>query len=93
MLNHVKALLAWRRQRPALVTGELRFEPTAGPVLAFRRQSSRQSVWCAFNFSGQERACEWRGNVLGQFGAHGACEASRVLLGPYGFVLLEENIA
>jgi alpha-glucosidase len=93
VLNHVKALLAWRKQRPALVTGDLQFEPADGPVLAFRRKSSSgtRPVWCAFNFSDRERTREWHGSALSQFGAHARCRAGEVSLGPYGFVLLEEN--
>ena len=95
VLNHVRALLAWRRQRPALITGDMQFEPGDGPVLAFRRKSSSSNrgrpVWCAFNFSGQERTCEWHGDVLSGFAVHASWRAGEVSLGPYGFVLLEEN--
>jgi alpha-glucosidase len=93
VLNHAKALLAWRRQRPALVAGGLQFEPADSPVLAFRREgrSNSRPVWCAFNFSDRERTCEWHGNALSQFGVRASHRAGEVSLGPYGFVLLEED--
>jgi alpha-glucosidase len=92
VLNHVRALLAWRRQRPALVTGDLQFQPGDGPVLAFRRTSGdHPPVWCAFNFSDREGTCEWHGRALTQFAVRANQRAGEVSLGPYGFVLLEEN--
>ncbi|MBV8901347.1 MAG: alpha glucosidase [Verrucomicrobia bacterium] len=92
VLNHVKALLAWRRHRPALVAGDLQFQPGNGPVLAFRRTSGNHpSVWCAFNFSGREGTCEWHSCALSQFGVRANRRAGGVSLGPYGFVLLEEE--
>ena len=92
VLNHVTALLAWRRQRPALVTGDLQFQPAEGPVLAFRRRSgSHPPVWCAFNFSDREATCEWHGDALSQFALSANRRAGEVVLGPYGFLLLEEH--
>ena len=92
VLNHVKALLAWRRHRPALVTGDLQFQPGNGPVLTFRRTSGNHPpVWCAFNFSGREGTCEWHSRALSQFGVRANRRAGEVSLGPYGFVLLEEE--
>lgn len=85
-------LATWRRQRPALVTGDLQFQPGDGPVLAFRRKSGNHpSVWCAFNFSGRDGTCGWHGHALSQFAVHAHWRAGEVSLGPYGFVLLEEN--
>jgi alpha-glucosidase len=91
VLNHARALLAWRRQRPGLVTGDLKFQPADEPVLAlWRAANSPRPVWCAFNFSDQERTCAWHGKELSRFGVHADLRAGRVSLGPYGFVLVEE---
>jgi alpha-glucosidase len=56
VLNRVRAFLAWRRQQPALVTGDLRFLPTPEPVLAFVREAvgGSAAVLVAFNLSAQD---------------------------------------
>lgn len=56
VLNQVRAFLAWRKQQPALVAGDLRFLSTPEPVLAFVREAvdGSASVLVAFNLSAQD---------------------------------------
>ncbi|HSX60189.1 MAG TPA: alpha-glucosidase [Tahibacter sp.] len=50
-LERVRRFLAWRRQQPALVRGEIAFLDVPEPVLAFRRRSPEQTLLVAFNLS------------------------------------------
>ena len=51
MLSFYRALLALRRNTPALVAGNIRFFETTAPVLAYRRDLGDQTIFCAFNLS------------------------------------------
>ena len=49
VLAFARAFLAWRRTRPVLARGDIRFFETAEPVLAFERFDGEDRVVCAFN--------------------------------------------
>ncbi|MCR5867405.1 alpha-glucosidase [Aquincola sp. J276] len=51
VLNFSRRFLAWRRQQPALLDGEMRFLPAPEPVLAIERRSTdgSQRVLAVFN--------------------------------------------
>ncbi|NBC33475.1 MAG: DUF3459 domain-containing protein [Alphaproteobacteria bacterium] len=50
-LNFTKRFLAWRKQHPALIGGDIRFFETAEPVLAFERLGEGGRLLCAFNLA------------------------------------------
>ena len=60
LLNHYRQILAFRRGERALVKGELAFTDvavTSGPtddLLTFERRHGNETVFCAFNMSGEE---------------------------------------
>ena len=51
VLSFYKKLLAYRRARPALVTGEITFLDTPEPVLAYIRTNNESAHLCIFNLS------------------------------------------
>ena len=50
-LQGFRRLLAWRKQLPVLLHGDIEFLAATDAVLAFRRFDDRQAVLCAFNLS------------------------------------------
>ncbi|UHQ19316.1 alpha-glucosidase family protein [Lysobacter sp. KIS68-7] len=57
VLNAVRRFLGWRKDQPALRTGDIAFLDAPEPVLAFVRREAGQSLLVAFNLS--ERDVEW----------------------------------
>ena len=55
LLSFVRRFLAWRRTRPALVTGGIVFLPLAAPLLAFTRGEGADGFTLIFNL-GEARA-------------------------------------
>jgi alpha-glucosidase len=55
VLSRYRAVLALRRQHPALIHGSIRFVGSSDDVLAFVRESSMEKLLCVFNFSSEER--------------------------------------
>ncbi len=51
LLQHYRRLLAWRRQQPALLHGDMLLWPVHPQVLAFERTHGDQRLLCAFNLS------------------------------------------
>ena len=57
LLSFYTRLLHWRRQQPALLTGEMRMLPVDAQVLAFVRTAPDQTLLCVFNLS--DTAVRW----------------------------------
>ena len=57
VLNAVRAFLRWRRTRPVLVAGSIRFLDAPASILAFVREHAGERVLVAFNLSGS--SIEW----------------------------------
>jgi alpha-glucosidase len=51
LLHHVRRLLCWRREHPALRLGTLDLWPVHPQVLAFEREHRGERLLCAFNLS------------------------------------------
>jgi alpha-glucosidase len=49
VLNRTRRFLRWRRDQPALLTGDIRFLDAEPPVIALVRRHQRQSLLCLFN--------------------------------------------
>jgi alpha-glucosidase len=58
VLNFTRQFLAWRKQQPALIGGEIRFLDVPEPLLAFIRETDgEQRLVLAFNFSAAPTQC------------------------------------
>ena len=90
-LQRVRRFLAWRREHPALVHGDIRMLPVPEPVLAFERRAGDSAIRAFFNTSVQaveltldEVPC---GPVLDGHGLVGGhLEGRRLSLPGYGVV-------
>ena len=61
VLQHFRALLAWRKAQPALRTAPIQFLSADEQVLAFERQVDRLNLLFLFNFSAQTAAWQQAG--------------------------------
>ncbi len=92
MLSFYRQLLHWRRQQPALVSGEMTLLAAHPQVLAYVRSLGAAQVLCAFNLS--DEAVSWSpppgmtvGGVLPGSGLAGAViEAIALRFAPWGGV-------
>ncbi len=66
-LHGFRRLLAWRKQWPLLIEGEIEFLAATESVLAFRRYDDRDTagVLAAFNLSGQPASLTLPGVTMG----------------------------
>jgi alpha-glucosidase len=87
VLNTCRAFLNWRRERPALRTGSIRFLRTSGDVLAFERDSEADRLLCLFNLGGEEQTYRAGEPILDAgFASEGAEISDRtVRLPPWGW--------
>ncbi len=53
LLAYFKQLIAWRKQQPALIHGEMQLWESHAQILSFVREHGEQSILCVFNFSDQ----------------------------------------
>ena len=51
--SHTRAVLKVRRESEALRCGAIHFEKAKDGLLIFRRSAGSETIWCAFNLSGQ----------------------------------------
>jgi alpha-glucosidase len=87
VLQMFKRFTAWRKQHPALVTGDLALVQANESILAFERRGNGERILCFFNFSNrdvsQPVAGPWR--PLEGHGLDSArSEQDTVLLAPFG---------
>ena len=86
VLNTCRQFLAWRRQHPALRSGDIRFVDAPQDVLAFVRDDANESVLAAFNLSGNSASLS-NSMATAPLDGHGftATLSSRgIMLPPYG---------
>jgi alpha-glucosidase len=95
LLGYFTALLAWRKQQPALIHGEMQVWPSHPQVLVFERQHGDQRVLCAFNFSDQPASIalhsDWASaRVLAGSGLNGGKHhGSELRFEPWGGLFLQ----
>lgn len=51
VLNHYRQLIAWRKQQPLLLEGDIAFIEASDDILAFYRSDATQKLLAVFNFS------------------------------------------
>lgn len=89
VLEHYRAMLAFRRAEPALGRGRTRFLDPAEPLLAFVRGEGRGAVLCLFNLSAGALAVTVTGASI-PIGPllNAVAEGARLTLGPNGVAFL-----
>ncbi|MDO4636717.1 MAG: alpha-glucosidase family protein [Lautropia sp.] len=94
LLNFYRQLLAWRKNKPALVKGNIRLLPEHAQILAYERTYADQHVLCVLNFSPESASFRlpkrWTDSVLDtRCGLAGAVlDDDLLLLAPYGGAIL-----
>ena len=86
VLHALRRFLAWRKQCPALIRGDVAFVQTSEPVLAFERTWDGERILCAFNFSNRSAShpvsSAW--HSIDGHGFEAGLEQGKVLLPPFG---------
>ena len=87
VLNTTRAFLDWRRERPPLRTGSIRFHRDRGSVLAFERADTADRILCLFNLGDAEAVYPAAGPLLdaGFLSEGAAIQGRKVRLPPWGF--------
>jgi len=71
-LHGFRRLLAWRKQHPLLISGDIEFLASTDAVLAFRRFEGADALLAAFNLSADEASVSLPGiSVARAIGGHG----------------------
>jgi len=71
-LHGFRRLLAWRKQHPLLISGDIEFLASTDAVLAFRRFDGADALLAAFNLSADEASVSLPGiSVARAIGGHG----------------------
>ena len=84
VLETYRALLAFRRGRPELISGDIAFGDGDAAVLSFVRRADGRALRCLFNLTGEEQPV---GRPIAPIGPCAAVEGER--LGPWGFAFEE----
>jgi alpha-glucosidase len=72
-----RKLLAWRKNVPLLLTGDIEFLAATESVLVFRRFDGKQALLAAFNLSGEPASVSLPGIAVGRaIGGHGLPEGT-----------------
>ena len=94
LLGYFKQLIAWRKQQPALIHGDMQLWAPHDQTLAFVREHPGQRVLCVFNFSDRTTElslpAEWaQASAMTESGTHGVqVEAQRLRFEPWGCAFL-----
>ncbi len=93
MLAFYRSALAFRRNHPALIDGDIEFIKTGEPVLAFRRRSGEESIVCVFNLSPEPVRLSLAGEPELLMWLNADRARGRLTLDGNGFVYLGETAA
>ena len=86
VVHAFRRFLAWRKQRPALVRGDIVFVESNEPVLAFERIWKGERILCVFNFSNRTASQPVAGDrrSIDGHGFDAELEDGKILLPPFG---------
>ena len=86
VLQTFRRFMAWRKQHPALVVGDLAMVASTDPLLAFERYWEGERLVCVFNFSNrdvsQPVSSDWR--PIDGYGFDATLEGHQLILSPFG---------
>ncbi|MDR3476172.1 MAG: alpha-amylase family glycosyl hydrolase [Devosia sp.] len=94
MLNYYRRFLTWRKNREALIDGDIEFFKTAEPVLAFRRLAETGNFIGVFNLSPAVETVTIKGLAEDAMpegvSERASLRRQKLTLGPNGFAFLPE---
>ena len=67
ILNAYREFMAWRKNQPVLLEGDIEFIKTPEPVLAFYRTLGAQKMLCIFNLSSQQTAINMPTSIVKEY--------------------------
>ncbi|WP_166376251.1 alpha-glucosidase family protein [Pseudoalteromonas sp. Z9A4] len=67
ILNAYREFMAWRKNQPVLLEGDIEFIKTPEPVLAFHRTLGTQKMLCMFNLSSQQTAINMPTSIIKEY--------------------------
>ena len=92
ILARYRAVLAFRKEHPALIAGSIEMLDAGKDVLAFMREAGNERLLCLFNFDG--RSAQWHLpagagaiSTIGFPGANAAIEGDLISLPPLGVLV------
>jgi alpha-glucosidase len=88
VLETYRALLAFRRARPALVSGRTAFHDMPEPILAFTRGAGPDALTCVFNLRPAPMTLTVAGAALAGPAQAAELRSSTLMLGANGFAFL-----
>jgi alpha-glucosidase len=94
LLSYFKQIIAWRKQQPALIHGDMQLWASHEQTLAFVREHEGERVLCVFNFSDRTTElslpAEWaQASAMTESGTQGVhLEAQRLRCEPWGCAFL-----
>ena len=97
LLGYFKQIIAWRKNQPALIHGDMQLWDAHAQTLVFVREHLGQRVLCAFNFSDQvaelSLPADWAGaKALSDSGTSGVqVDAQRLRFEPWGCAFLSPS--
>jgi alpha-glucosidase len=71
VLNHYRRFIAFRKQHPALLKGEIEFLSAEGAILSFVRSHGNEKLLCVFNMSPVARLAELPAGAIEVLEGHG----------------------
>lgn len=93
-LNFTRRIMKFRKQNPALMTGEIRFFDTGSDeVLLFSRVLDKQTIYCAFNMSAEPfdmqlpKGMKTTGEIFNADRLTGSVEENHLFLPGYGIYI------
>ena len=89
-LHYYRQILAWRKNHPALKTGDIAFFDCDEPVLAYTRTDGNKDLVCVFNLSAEARTVTVGGvePALEPVSHNAELSGTTLTLGPNGFAIL-----
>ncbi|MEO8756146.1 MAG: alpha-glucosidase [Devosia sp.] len=90
-LQFYRQALAFRREHPALIEGDIEFFKVNEPVLAFRRAGGGESFACIYNLSPELVKINLTGEAEIALAQAAELKKDKLTLGPNGFALLKES--
>ncbi len=90
-LAFYRKALAFRREHPALIEGDIEFLTVGEPLLALRRRGTDESLVCLYNLSPGSIRVTLAGKADMPLSQAAERKKDRLVLGPNGFAVLAEG--
>jgi len=80
VLNSFKRFIAWRKNMPALISGDIKFIPMDEPIISFYRRCDEQEIILYFNLSNVEQVLSYKNSFKVKNIKHHGLESGHINL-------------